>query len=193
MAAPSPVTQLLVEWRGGNEESLGDLMPLVYEELKRLAGSYMRSERPDHTLQATSLVHEAFVRLVNADVSYNDRAHFFAVAAQMMRRVLVDHAKAKRRQKRGGGVANVTLDEAIAVGSMDTAAETLIEVDAALTKLAGLDERKAKLVELFYFGGLTYKEAAEVMAISEATVHRDLQFAKAWLYNEMQPAAKEDA
>jgi RNA polymerase sigma factor (TIGR02999 family) len=179
---PDPsVTTLLRAWRAGDRGALDRLIPLVHEELHRLAQGYMRGERPDHTLQATALVNEAYLRLVEADVDWRDRAHFFAVAATTMRRILVDHARSKGRKKRAGAL--VSLEES-AVVAPDRDAE-LLAIDEALTRLAGNDERAAKVVELHYFGGLTYDEIAEALGISAATVDRDLRFAKAWLYREL--------
>ncbi|MGE0556216.1 MAG: sigma-70 family RNA polymerase sigma factor [Gemmatimonadales bacterium] len=183
MTAPHDVTTLLRAWRGGDEHALDRMVPLVYDELRVIATRLMRGERADHTLQATALVHEAYARLVDAQVDWRDRSHFFAIAARQMRRILVDHAKARGRVKRGGGERPLTLDEAIAVSG--DANDNLVELDEALERLATIDERKAKVVELHYFGGLTYDEAAEVLGISPATVDRDLRFAKAWLYREL--------
>ncbi len=180
---PSPVTQLLKDWRRGDAEALDRLLPHVYDELRRLARKHMRGERGDHTLQTTGLVHEAYVRLVQSDVPWEDRVHFFAVAAGLMRRILVDHAKANRRQKRGGGARRVTLDEAALVSSQP--GEDMLQLDRALEGLAELDPRKCRIVELIYFGGMTYRETATAMEISEATVHRELRLAKAWLYRAM--------
>jgi RNA polymerase sigma factor (TIGR02999 family) len=177
---PTPVTQLLQEWRSGNQRALEDLIPLVYNQLRALAGRFMQSERPDHTLRATALVNEAYLKLVHADVPWEDRVHFFAVAARVMRRILVDHAKANRRAKRGAGAGKVSLDEALVVSSEPSGG--LLELDDAMDRLATFDRRKSDLVELLYFGGLTYDEAAEALKISPATVHRELKLAKAWLY-----------
>jgi len=175
----SSITALLREWRAGHEPALEALTPLVYDELHRIAGRVARGERSGHTLQPTALVHEAYLRLAGADVEWQDRAHFFAVAARMMRRVLVDHARLGRRAKRYGGV-RVTLVESAAVGGVgDPDIESL---DRALDDLKAQDARKADLVELHYFGGLTYAELAEVSHLSEATVHRELRLAKAWLH-----------
>jgi len=185
----SEVTQLLLQWRAGDENALETLMPLVYEELHRLAGRYMRSERPDHTLQATALVNEAYVRLAGMDVKWEGRVHFLALAARLMRRILVDHAKAQRREKRGGGAQKVTLDEALMVSSQPSA--DMVELDAALERLAEFDARKAKAVELHFFGGMTYDETAEALGISAATVDRDLRMARAWLYKELRPEQTE--
>src|SRR5690606_19077148 len=137
--------------------------------------------RPDHTLQATALVHEAYVRLAGADIDWKDRAHFMALSARMMRRILVDHAKASRRQKRGAGAVKVSLDEVVSVGAEPP--PELLELDRALDKLSEIDERKAKAVELHFFGGLTYDETAEALGVSPATVARELRMARAWLYN----------
>lgn len=180
--APKTVTQLLLQWRAGDEQALNQLLPLVYDELRRLAGRYMQSERSDHTLQPTALVHEAYLGLIDIQVSWQDRSHFFAVAARLMRRLLADHAKARRRDKRGGGL-KVTLKE-----EMLPSPEPAIDVfalDEALKVLAGFDERKCQVVELHYFGGLTYDETAEALGLSAATVDRELRLAKAWLYHEL--------
>jgi len=182
MADPPTVTALLRRWRGGDQTALDRLVPLVYDELHRLAQGYMRGERPDHTLQATALVNEAYLRLVDAEVDWKDRSHFFAVAATTMRRILVDHARAHGRQKRAG--VKVSLEESLVVAPEREA--DLVVIDEALTRLATHDERAAKAVELHYFGGLTYAEIAEALGVSEATVDRDLRFAKAWLYREIE-------
>lgn len=180
----TPVTRLLAEWRSdGNEEALNRLVPLVYDELKGLAAARLRSERPDHTLQPTALVHEAYARLIQADIDYDDRVHFFAVAAQMMRRILVDHARRARTKKRGGGQIAVTLNEQLAGGAED--GPDILALDEALERLSALEPRKARVVELHFFGGLTYAETAKALEISEATVDRDLRMAKAWLAAEM--------
>ena len=177
------VTRLLKEWGGGNKEALDELMPVVYQQLRKLASICLLSERPDHTLRATALVHEAYIRLVDADVAWQDRVHFFAVSARLLRRILVDHAKANRRQKRGGGAEIIPLDEAVMVGPQTTGG--IIALDAALQRLAALDQRKSEIIELLCFGGLTYDEAAEALKISPATVHRELKLAKAWLHREL--------
>jgi len=174
------VTRLLQEWGGGNKAALDDLMPVVYEQLRKLAARCLRAERPDHTLRATALVHEAYLRLVDADVAWQDRVHFFAVSARLLRRILVDHAKANHRQKRGGGAEKVTLDEALLVGPQSSGG--IVELDEALQRLAAHDQRKSELIELLCFGGLTYDEAATALKISPATVHRELKLAKAWLH-----------
>lgn len=179
----SSVTQLLGAWRAGDESALTELTPLVYQELRRLAGSYMRNERKGHTLQATAVVNEAWMRMVDMEVDWQNRAHFFAIAARLMRRILVDHAKAQRRQKRGGDAIKLSLDEALVMG--DVREPDLLNLDEALSRLGDFDERKSRIVELHYFGGLTYDEIAIAMEISEATVHRDLRMAKAWLNHEL--------
>lgn len=185
--ADFPVTQLLVDWRGGRQTALEELMPMVYDELRRIAASQMRRENTGHTLQPTALVNEAYLKLVDAEVDWNNRVHFFAVAARIMRRMLVDHAKSKSRAKRGGGAANVTLNEE-RVGAPEAAIDVL-ELDLAMQKLEAFDARKSKIVELHFFGGLNYDETAEALDISAATVHRDLRLAKAWLHREIgQPA-----
>ena len=178
------VTQLLGAWRSGDENALEQLTPLVYNELRRLAGRYMQSERPGHTLQATAVVNEAFMRMVDMDVPWQNRAHFFAIAARLMRRILVDYAKAHRREKRGGKFTDLTLDEGLVVAG--TPDPDLVNLDEALRNLEAVDERKAQVVELHYFGGLTYDEIAEALELSPATVHRDLRMAKAWLQNELE-------
>lgn len=183
MGEEQPVTGLLREWRDGSEQALEQLTPLVYDELLRLARRAMYREAGSHTLQATALVNEAFVRLVDADVSWHDRVHFYAVAARTMRRVLVDHARARRSAKRGGDRIAVTLDDAVLAGPQRD--DDLLELDEALARLASFDERKGQIVELHYFGGLTYDETAAVLDISPVTVHRDLKLAKAWLHHEL--------
>jgi RNA polymerase sigma factor (TIGR02999 family) len=189
MNAPKPeVTLLLRAWGAGDPQAFDRLVPLVYEQLQAMAARSLRSERAGHTLSATAVVHEAFLRLVDADVPWNDRIHFFAVAAQVMRRVLVDHAKSLRRGKRGGGAERVALDDVALVSPQ--ASEQVLEVDEALSRLAALDERKSRLLELLYFGGLTYTEAATALGVSEATVHREVKLAKAWLRHELKREAR---
>jgi len=177
------VTQLLHQWSNGDRSALDELMPVVYDQLHRLASRSLRSEKPNHTLAATALVNEAYLRLVQADVDWQDRAHFFAVSARLLRRILVDHAKANRRQKRGAGAEMVSLDEAMVVGPDCLAG--LLELDAALKGLAAQDQRKSEIVELLCFGGLTYDETAAALHISAATVHRELKLARAWLHREL--------
>ena len=164
--------------------TIDELLPLVYKELRRLAAFYLRQERSDHTLQATALVHEAYLRLVDQkNISWQNRSQFFAMAAQMMRRILVDYAKSHHRQKRGGHQHKISLDEALTL-SQERAAN-LIALDDTLKRLAQLYPRKSQVVELRYFGGLSVEEAAEVLGISKPTVMRDWDFAKAWLYQEL--------
>jgi RNA polymerase sigma factor (TIGR02999 family) len=188
--SPEPskeVTKLLASWGQGNAEALEELMPLVYGELRRLAASYLRRERSDHTLQPTALVHEAYLRLVEQkDVQWRDRSHFFAITAQLMRRILVDHARTHLAEKRGSGAPKVPLTEVI-VMSQQRPAE-LLALDESLTRLASLDAQQSRIVELRTFGGLTVEETAEVLGISPATVKRDWSMAKAWLSQEIQKA-----
>jgi len=178
------VTQLLLELSEGNQATVNDLLPLVYDELKRMAASYLRKERPDHTLQPTALVNEAYLRLVDQTrVNWQNRAHFFGIAAQMMRRILVDHARTKKRVKRGGSDVKVSLaDATVAVRGQDL---DVVALDEALTRLAEIDEQQSRVVELRFFSGLTVEETAEVMGISAATVKRDWSMAKAWLHREL--------
>lgn len=184
MAATRAVTELLEGWRSGDDGALEELAPLVYDELRRLAARHMRAERSDHTLQATALVNEAFVRLMGSDVSWQSRAHFYAIAARLMRRILTDYAKARRSEKRGGGRRPATFQEARVAGDADAAAN-LADIDEALSRLSGFDARKSDVLVLHYFGGLTYDEIAEALAVSAATVHRELRLGKAWLRNEL--------
>jgi RNA polymerase sigma-70 factor (ECF subfamily) len=181
---PPDVTQLLLAWNDGDQAALEKLLPLVYDELRRLADSYLRRERAAHTLQATALVHEAYLRLVDQRrVRWQNRAHFFGIVAQLMRRILVDHARAHQAAKRGEGQVKLSLDEAINV-SAERAAE-VVALDEALTSLAELDEQQSRIVELRYFGGLSNQEIAEVLGISAPTVTRQWRLAKAWLYHEL--------
>jgi RNA polymerase sigma factor (TIGR02999 family) len=181
------VTQLLAEWSDGDNAALVELTPLVYEELRRLAHHYMEGQRADHTLQTTALVDEAYLRLADqTSPSWQNRAHFFAVAARAMRQILVNYARSKRAQKRGGGALKVELDEAAIVSPEQSKA--IVDLHEALERLATLDSRKARVVELKYFGGLNHDEIAEVMKISTVTVRRDWVFAKAWLHNELHNA-----
>jgi RNA polymerase sigma factor (TIGR02999 family) len=181
MPVPANFTQLLTEWRSGEPKALDRLTPLVYEELRRLARSYMRSERGGHTLQATAVVHEAFMRLIQANVPLQDHAHFFALASRLMRRVLVDHAKSRSRLKRNAGI----LDPRGDVEAVPAADFNVIGLDDALESLQQLEPRLAKVIELHYFGGLTYDQIADTCGWSTATVHRDIRLARAWLLNEM--------
>lgn len=187
------VTEMLLDWRSGNKEALGELMPLVYDELRRLAAHYMRRERAQHTLQPTALVNEAYLRLIGMKISWQDRAHFFAVAARLMRRLLVDHARANKSDKRGQDDPKVSLDNTTAA-SLDVATAVcvkprmdLLALDEALTRLAAFDQRKSEIVELCFFGGLNNDEVAEALNISRATLQRDLRLAKAWLKLELAP------
>lgn len=181
------VTQLLQRWRAGDQQALNRLMSTLYRELHRIASSRMKSERDGHTLQATALVNEAYLRLVDAEISWQDRTHFIAVMATTMRRVLIDHAKTKRRDKRGADLIRVTLDDQVA-GSLPGDVD-LFELSSALDKLSQLDPRKCQVIELHFFGGLTYDEAAEALGISAATMHRELRLAKAWLARELKDGA----
>ncbi|UCE88588.1 MAG: sigma-70 family RNA polymerase sigma factor [Pseudomonadota bacterium] len=180
---PSNVTQLLHDWRAGKQDALAQLMPLVEQTLHDIAQRQMRGENAGHTLQATALVNEAYMRLIDASVSWENRAHFLAVAARIMRRVLVDHAKAKRRAKRGGDDVKVTLHEAQLAGGGPE--PDVLDLEDALSRLASFDERKANVVELSFYGGMTYDEIAEALDISPATVDRELRLAKAWLYRDI--------
>jgi RNA polymerase sigma factor (TIGR02999 family) len=177
------VSPLLRAWHAGDEGALEQLMPLVYEELHRLARRYLRSERTDHTLQTTALLHEAYLRLAGTDIDWDGRVHFLAVAAQTMRRILVDHGRARNREKRGGGAVRITLEEGLAAAP--ERGIDVVALDEALDRLSTLDPRKGRIVEAFYFGGLTYEETAQAVGISPATVHRELRLARAWLYNEL--------
>jgi len=177
------VAQLLHEWSGGNKQALDELMPVVYDQLRKVAANCLRSERPDHTLPATALVNEAYMRLVDSNVAWQDRVHFYALSARILRRILVDHAKSNNRQKRGGKFEKIPLDEVVLVGP--GAERGIVELDEALQRLALHDQRKSELIELLFFGGLTYDEAAAALKISPATVHRELTLAKAWLYREL--------
>jgi len=178
------ITELLVGYGRGDKDVLDKLMPVVYDELRRQAARYLRREQAGHTLQTTALIHEAYVRLVDQrNVQWQNRAHFFGIAAQMMRRILVDHARGKRRAKRGGSDVKVSLaDATIPVKERDL---DVVALDEALTRLAEIDEQQSKVVELRFFSGLTVEETAEVMGISPATVKRDWSMAKAWLHREI--------
>jgi RNA polymerase sigma factor (TIGR02999 family) len=182
-AAPQDITELLLEWSGGNPDALQRLTPLVYGELHRLAHHYLAGERTGHTLQSTALVNEAYLRLVQTNrVQWQNRAHFFAVSAQLMRRILVDFARSRQYAKRGGKAPMVPLDD-VAVASEDCA--ELVALDDALRALAAIDARKAHMVELRFFGGLSVEETAEVLKVSEETVARDWRLAKVWLRREL--------
>lgn len=180
-------TELLLAWGRGEAHAFDRLVPLVHDELRRLAKRYMARERPDHTLQATALVNEAYMRLIDLNqIRWQDRAHFFAMAARVMRRILVDFARARRQEKRGGGAARVSLDEALLV-SRD-AGRDLVDLDEALTALATVHSRKAEVVELRFFGGLSLEETAEALHVSIDTVKRDWRFAKLWLLRDLRDA-----
>jgi RNA polymerase sigma-70 factor (ECF subfamily) len=181
---PEDITQILQEVSGGNREAPARLMPLVYDELRRLADHYLRRERPDHTLQPTALVHEAYLKLIDQTrVDWQNRAHFFGVAAQLMRRILVDHARRHQAEKRGGFRQKLTLDEAVDYSR--TRDVDLVKLDDALTALAQFDARQSRVVELRFFGGLTIEETAEALSVSPATVKVDWSMAKAWLRREI--------
>lgn len=179
------ITQLLAQWREGNQSALDDLYPLVYDELHRLARRYMSRERKGHTLQTTALINEAYVRLVDQkNVPWANRSHFFAISAQIMRRILIDHARRHQYAKRGGGARQVSLEEALTVVMPDQSGE-LLRLDEALKSLAEMDPRRSQVVELRYFGGLNNEEIAGVLQISENTVTRDWNMARAWLYQQL--------
>jgi len=180
---PSPtVTSLLRDWRSGDAAALEELTPLVYDDLRRIATNRLRGERAGHTLQATALVNEAFVRLSEGKLAFQDRAHFFAIAARMMRRILTDYGRARNSAKRGGSAAKLTLNEEEVGAETDV---NIADLNDAIDKLEVLDERKGDILVLHYFGGMTYEEIAEALEISAATVDRDLRFSKAWLANEL--------
>ncbi|MBX7222198.1 MAG: sigma-70 family RNA polymerase sigma factor [Blastocatellia bacterium] len=184
MSTTPSITQLLVEFRNGNQDVMNQIWPLVYDELRRLAGRYLQAERPDHTLQPTALVHEAYLRLVEYEGGgVQDRAHFFRIAAQVMRHILVDHARGQVRQKRDGGPLS-PLDDCLPV-SVEKPAE-VVALDEALTALAAFDPRKSWIVELRYFGGLTVEETAEVVGVSTPTIKREWSLARAWLQRELE-------
>jgi RNA polymerase sigma factor (TIGR02999 family) len=180
----APVTRLLVRWQRGERECLDQLLPLVHGELRRIARRHMRRESPGHTLQTTALVNEAYIRLVDqTQVTWQNRSHFFSIAAHLMRRILVDHARGSRRQKRGGDFCHLPLNEELAFSPAKSA--TLIALDEALDELAKFDRRKAQVVELRYFGGMTVEEVAEVLGVHGNTVIRDWDAARLWLKREL--------
>jgi RNA polymerase sigma factor (TIGR02999 family) len=182
------VTELLVRWRGGEKEALDSLMPLVYGELRRIAQHYLNNERPGHTLQSTALVHEAYVRLAHQNLpEWQNRAHFFAVAAQLMRQILVDHARSQRASKRGGNVYKLALDDAAEQSQAPDV--DIVALDDALKTLAVMDSQQSKVVELKFFGGLSIEDTADVLGISPSTVKRDWTTARAWLYRELDRSA----
>lgn len=190
--SPKSVTELLTEWRRGDQGALSEVISLVYDELRRMARRYLRGERPNPTLQSGTLVHEAYLRLVDQkDVHWQNRAHFFGVAAQLMRRILVDHARRRQAAKRGAGRAGLSLDlDAIIPGQR---AVDLIAVDEALNDLARLDPRQSRVVELRFFGGLSIEEIAEVLGVSPATIKREWGIAKAWLHQAIGGEGRGDA
>jgi len=185
---PAQITRLLVDWRGGDQTALEQLIPLVHDELRRLARRHMARERVGHTLQATALVNEAFVRLIDVQqVKWQDRAHFFAMSSRLMRRILVDFARSKGYQKRGGGAQKVSFDEALVVTTEP--GQDLVALDDALNALAAFDGRKAQVVEMRFFGGLSVEETAEALKVSVDTVMRDWKLAKAWLLRELKQSS----
>ena len=184
-SADTDVSALLRAWSDGDQHAMEALTPIVYAELHRLARRYMRRERSDHSLQATALVNEAYMRLADyTRMEWRDRAHFFAVSAQVMRRILVDHAR-RHNVKRGRGVQHVSLDDVVVVGAAQEAETNLVALDEALVGLARIDRRKAQIVEMRFFGGLTVEEIGEVLRVSAGTIKRDWRAAKAWLYQEL--------
>ncbi len=188
VAAASEVTKLLLAWSGGDQRALEKLTPIVYDELSRLAHRYMRRERLGHSLQSTALVHEAYIRLVDYQrMDWQGRAHFFSVAAQAMRRILVEHAR-RKNQKRGGGLQRISLDEAAEVGGGRQ--RDLVALDEAMNALARVDARKSKVVEMRFFGGLSIEKTAEVLDVSPITVKREWRAARAWLYHELAGGSK---
>lgn len=183
---PAGVTRLLLDWRGGDQDALGKLTPIVYQELRRLAHNYMRQEPRGHLLQTTALVHEAYMRLVGEDIDWEGREHFFAIAANQMRRILVDYARRRRAQKRGGGADDLPLEDAEQKPDASGAPDLdLLALDRGLERLAAVDERKCRVVELRFFGGMTIDETAAVLGLSHATVERELKVARAWLSREI--------
>jgi RNA polymerase sigma factor (TIGR02999 family) len=184
MEGGGQVTRILTRLSGGDRQAVDELLPLVYAEMRRIAGGYMRRERKGHTLQPTALTHEAYLRLVgSAPIEWRDRAHFLGVAAQAMRRILVEHARARGRRKRGGDAQRVSLVDVAAVPGVPTI--DLLALDAALTNLAAADPRKGRVVELLYFGGLTADEAGELLGVTGRTVERDWRYARLWLLREL--------
>lgn len=182
-SAPEAVTQLLLDWRAGDAAALDALIPFVYGELRRIARAHMRREQAGHTLQTTALINEAYLRLIDQKVSWQNRAHFFGVAARLMRQILVDHARAQYAAKRGGNQIQVSLSNA--AGMIESEGAELIALDDALKSLAAIDSRKCQVIELRYFGGLTIRETAEVLGVSHTTVEDDWKVARAWLRREI--------
>ena len=188
MPAPPPnqVTRLLIDWQHGDQAALDDLLPLVYNELHKLAAGYLRGERHNHTLQPTALIHEAYLKMVNQDVpEWQNRAHFFGVAARLMRQILVDHARTRGASKRGGEQPLIPLEDAPPVFTHEDASR-LLTLNEALTKLASLDERKVRVIEMRAFGGMTVEDTARALGVSEPTVKRDMRLAQAWLRRELE-------
>ena len=185
MQNPPDITALLQDWSDGNQDVLEKLMPLVYEELRRQASQFLRRERQGHTLQATALIHEAYLKLIGQNqVEWQNRAHFFAIASTAMRRILVDHARERHREKRGGSAENLAIDEAMQISANEKSID-LIALDEALNRLAKLSERQARVVELRYFSGLSNDETAEVLGVSNGSVRNDWNIARAWLKQEI--------
>ncbi len=193
--AAQTVTQLLLDWRNGHEAAFNQLMPLVYDELRRIARRYMKNEDIGHSLQSADLVNEAYLKLINQqEVNWQNRAHFFGVAANIMRHLLVDHARSRNRAKRGGQIMRITLNEEISAknaSSLDRKID-LLALDQALNRLAEFDQRKSRIVELRYFGGLSYEETAVVLGVSEITIKRDWLKARAWLFRALGGAQRDD-
>lgn len=186
MTEDRDITELLVEWKRGDPEAFDSLFPLVYEEMRRRARGYMRGEREDHTLSTTALVHEAYLKLVDIErIDWQDRKHFFAMAARAMRRILVSHARKHNAEKRGGGAVKLSLDQAPTLSTRRS--ERMIALDEALDRLTEFDERMGRVVELRFFGGLTIEETAEALEVAPSTVKLDWQKARAWLYRELEP------
>ncbi|HSE42946.1 MAG TPA: sigma-70 family RNA polymerase sigma factor [Acidobacteriota bacterium] len=182
---PTHITKLLQDWSRGDRQALDELMPVVYQELRKLANSYLRAERPDHTLQPTALIHEVYLRLIGQNMpEWESRAHFFGVAARLMRQILIDHARGRNAERRGGPHQSKILLEDTPIFTQDNAAE-LLAFDEALRKLAELDERKAQIIEMRSFAGMSVEETARALNISEATIKREMRLAKAWLMREL--------
>jgi RNA polymerase sigma-70 factor, ECF subfamily len=185
-AQPNQVTRLLLDWGRGDKAALDELMPLVYQELRRLAGGYLRNEKPGHTLEPTALIHEAYLRLIDQNTpEWESRAHFFGVAARLMRQILVDHARTRIAAKRGGDQQKISLDDAPLVSTPETAGP-LLALDEALRKLAAFDERKCRVIEMRSFGGMSVEETARALGISEPTVKRETRLAQSWLRQELE-------
>jgi len=191
LSSSQPVSALLAQWQAGDEEALGALLPIVYDELRRLAHRYLQKERPGHTLQSTALVHEAYLRLIKqGEKEFENRAHFFAICAQLMRQILVEHARSQRAAKRDFG-RRLTLDDAANAAKIRSV--DLIALDDALTDLAKLDQKQSRIVELRYFGGLSIEETSQVLGVSPATIKREWATARAWLHHEMSRTEEHDA